>query len=197
MATTEQQADAYSMKLEAEMAKWEQQYKRERRLGEEAAEARVQQYREARDLAQADADKWHDRYAEVKKAHDEHMLRAAEASAAAEVQLSQLRSDLKVKTFEAERLALHCEESMAGSRRCEIKSESWREKYELVKSEYYALQTTSAERWAAPRPLPARALSRRPTPFPRSPPLPSFAPFVVAAALNAAGGASRHAAFAG
>ena len=108
----------------------------------------VEQLREARDLALADTDKWHTRYAELKRQHDEHLLASAQQLANAEVQLATVRSELKLKCFEAERLSAQCEQSLATARRDELTSDAAREKLEVLKAEYYALQARSTERGA-------------------------------------------------
>ena len=51
-----------------------------------------------------------------------------------------MRSELKLKTFEAERLALQFEQNLAGARRDEVTNSAAREKVEVLKSEYYELQ---------------------------------------------------------
>lgn len=100
-------------------------------MSEDTAESQMRGQREARELAVSEAEKWHARYNEEKKAHDEHLLQSAEKAAAAEVQLAQLRADLRMASFESERLSLQCEQNLAGSRKGELESDSWREKLEV------------------------------------------------------------------
>lgn len=45
--------------------------------------------------------------------------------------MAKLRSDLRVKSFEVERLAAQYEQTSAGSRRGELESDAWREKLEV------------------------------------------------------------------
>ena len=47
------------------------------------------------------------RYAEIKREHDEHMLRAAEAAGRAEALSAELRSECRLRSFEAERYHSH------------------------------------------------------------------------------------------
>ncbi|KAL3916590.1 MAG: hypothetical protein SGPRY_006753, partial [Prymnesium sp.] len=123
-------AENYAIKLETEMAKWEQQSARALRAAEEGFEAQVRQHKGATETATAEAEKWQLRYDEAKKISDELMLRASETSATAEVQIAQLRSELRIKAFEVERLTAQYEQTSAGSRRGELESDAWREKLE-------------------------------------------------------------------
>lgn len=148
LAATGEAADTYSARLDAELAKWQQQAALAQAAVETAHERQVAQLREARELAVAEVDKGHTRYTELKKAHDELLLRAAEQHASAEVELAQLRSELKLKAFEAERLSLASEQQLADSRRGELTADASREKLEVLKGEYYALQASSGERIA-------------------------------------------------
>ena len=56
---------------------------------------------------------------------------------------------LRLQAFEAERLSLQCEHSMAGSRRDGTECDVSREKMEVLKGAYYALQAESGQRIAS------------------------------------------------
>jgi len=148
LAATSEQQQSYGARLESEMSKWQQQANTAAAVMRDTHDRQVEQLREARDLALADTDKWHTRYAELKRQHDEHLLASAQQLANAEVQLATARSELKLKCFEAERLSAQCEQSIAASRRDELTSDATREKLEVLKAEYYALQVRSTERGA-------------------------------------------------
>eukprot|EP00908_Phaeocystis_cordata_P016821 Transcript_28138.p1 GENE.Transcript_28138~~Transcript_28138.p1 ORF type:complete len:700 (+),score=376.44 Transcript_28138:143-2242(+) len=145
VGATAEAADAYSARLDAEMQKWQQQAALAQGAVQAAHEKQVAQMREARELAVVEADKTQARYHQLKKEHDELLVRAAEQHARAEVEAAQLRSEVKLKTFEAERLALQAEHSLHS----EGQAETSREKVELVKGEYYALQAESGQRIAS------------------------------------------------
>ncbi|KAL1503850.1 hypothetical protein AB1Y20_012314 [Prymnesium parvum] len=172
LSHTSDQAESYTLKLEAEMAKWEQHSARALRAAEANFEAQLRQQKEAYEVATAEAEKWQHRYDEAKKLADEHLLRAAETSATLEVQVAQLRSEVRIKAFEVERLTAQCEQTSAGSRRGELETDAWREKLEecplsipsrclsspilplplllphVLKTEYYKLKAATAERIA-------------------------------------------------
>lgn len=48
------------------------------------------------------------------------------------MQIAQLRSELRIKAFEVERLTAQYEQTSAGSRRGELESDAWREKLEVL-----------------------------------------------------------------
>ena len=196
LAATSSQAEGYAIKLEVEMAKWEQQSARAVEAAAEGAGLQVRQHKEARELAEAEAEKWHVRYEEARKQSDEHLHRAAEGAATADVQIAQLRADIRMRDFEVhapprtrplrrapagctrvtdgsppgaarppaapcpparhagpppvqvERLTAQYEQCSAGSRRGEMASNAWREKLEVLKTEYYKLKAASAARIA-------------------------------------------------
>lgn len=148
LAATGEAADAYSARLDAELSKWQQQAGLAQAAVESAHERQVEQLREARELAVVETDKCHTRYSELKRSHDDLVLRAAEQHAVAEVELAQLRCDLKLKAFEAGRLSLASEQQLVESRRGELTADASREKLEVTKGEYYALQASSGERVA-------------------------------------------------
>mmetsp|Transcript_4774 Transcript_4774/g.9297 ORF Transcript_4774/g.9297 Transcript_4774/m.9297 type:complete len:689 (-) Transcript_4774:351-2417(-) len=148
LAASSEQHEAYSARLEAEMSKWQEQAKLAQESMRDAHERQLAQHRDGRDLALADADKWHTRYAEVKRQYDEQLLASSQQLAESEVQLATVRAELKLKTFECERLALQCEQSIGAARRDELATDAAKEKLELLKAEYYALQSRTAERAA-------------------------------------------------
>lgn len=149
VAATAGAADSYSSRLDSEMSKWQQQASLAQAAIEQAHERQCAQLREARELAVAEVDKAHTRHAELQRSHDELLVRCAEQHAAAEVELTQLRSEVRIKAFEAERLSLQCEHSLAGSRRDGAECDVSREKMEVLKGAYYALQAESGQRIAS------------------------------------------------
>lgn len=54
--------------------------------------------------------------------------------------LADAKSELKLKTFEAERLSAQLETALAASRRDALAADAAREKLEMLKAEYYSLQ---------------------------------------------------------
>ena len=99
-------------------------------------------------MATADADQQAARHAELRRQYDELVVRSAEGASRAEVELAHCRAELKLKTHEAERLALQCETALADARRDEVSADAWREKLEVLRSEYYTLQADTAQRGA-------------------------------------------------
>ena len=88
--------------------------------------------------------RWQARYSELKTAHDAAVLAAAEASGRAEASIAELRSESRLKAFECERMRLQCEEALGAAREARVDAECLREKVEVLKSEYYALKTSTA-----------------------------------------------------
>ena len=140
--------DAYSRKLEGEMEKWSEQSRLAQNAAREAHDRQLAQAREAREMATADADQQAARHAELRRQYDELVVRSAEGASRAEVELAHCRAELKLKTHEAERLALQCETALADARRDEVSADAWREKLEVLRSEYYTLQADTAQRGA-------------------------------------------------
>ena len=183
VAATAGAADSYSSRLDSEMSKWQQTTSLAQGTIEQAHERQCAQLREARELGVAEIDKAHTRHAELQRSHDELLVRCAEQHAAAEVELTQLRSEVRIeafeanpnpepnpnpnpnpdpnpnpnpnpnqvriKAFEAERLSLQCEHSLAGSRRDGAECDMSREKMEVLKGAYYELQAESGQRIAS------------------------------------------------
>jgi hypothetical protein len=58
-------------------------------------------------------------------------------------------TEVRITAFEAERLSLQCEHSLAGSRRDGAECDVSREKMEVLKGAYYALQAESGQRIAS------------------------------------------------
>ena len=107
--------------------------------------AAVNTHKDSRELALADADKWHARYNELKREHDATMLAAAEAAGKAEIRVAELRAENKLKVFEAERMrCMQCEQAFVSARQAQVDADARAEKLEVLKSEYYALKTSSA-----------------------------------------------------
>ena len=140
--------DEYSRKLEGEMEKWSEQSRLAQNAAREAHDRQLAQAREAREMATADADQQAARHAELRRQYDELVVRSAEGASRAEVELAHCRAELKLKTHEAERLALQCETALADARRDEVSADAWREKLEVLRSEYYTLQADTAQRGA-------------------------------------------------
>ena len=140
--------DEYSRKLEGEMEKWSEQSRLAQNAAREAHDRQLAQAREAREMATADADQQAARHAELRRQYDELVVRSAEGASRAEVELAHCRAELKLKTHEAERLALQCETALADARRDEVSADAWREKLEVLRSEYYTLQADAAQRGA-------------------------------------------------
>ena len=140
--------DEYSRKLEGAMEKWSEQSRLAQNAAREAHDRQLAQAREAREMATADADQQAARHAELRRQYDELVVRSAEGASRAEVELAHCRAELKLKTHEAERLALQCETALADARRDEVSADAWREKLEVLRSEYYTLQADTAQRGA-------------------------------------------------
>ena len=108
----------------------------------------VSTHKDSREMALADADKWQTRYAELKREYDEAVLAAAEAAGRHEASSAELRSEARLKSFEAERLRMQTEQAMVSARQAAVDAEAKGEKLELLKSEYYSLKTASATKIA-------------------------------------------------
>ena len=166
--------DEYSRKLEGEMEKWSEQSRLAQNAAREAHDRQLAQAREAREMATADADQQAARHAELRRQYDELVVRSAEGASRAEVELAHCRAELKLKTHEAERLALQCETALADARRDEVSADAWREKLEVLRSEYYTLQAAHTAPPLTPTTPPraagalsaARRSRRRTAPYP-------------------------------
>ena len=157
--------DEYSRKLEGEMEKWSEQSRLAQNAAREAHDRQLAQAREAREMATADADQQAARHAELRRQYDELVVRSAEGASRAEVELAHCRAELKLKTHEAERLALQCETALADARRDEVSADAWREKLEVLRSEYYTLQAHAHAALFPPRPTPRPAHPDHSTPL--------------------------------
>ena len=157
--------DEYSRKLEGEMEKWSEQSRLAQNAAREAHDRQLAQAREAREMATADADQQAARHAELRRQYDELVVRSAEGASRAEVELAHCRAELKLKTHEAERLALQCETALADARRDEVSADAWREKLEVLRSEYYTLQAHAHAALSPTRPTPHPAHPDHSTPL--------------------------------
>ena len=141
-------ADDTSARLEAEKLRWESHASASASAHADAHAAAVATHKDARELALIEADKWQTRYIELKREHDAAVLGAAEAAGRAEATAAELRAECKLRAFEGERLRLQCEEALVSARQAHVDCNAGDQKLELLKAEYYALQTSSATRIA-------------------------------------------------
>lgn len=100
----------------------------------------LSQLREARDLALADVDKWHVRHDDLRRVHEEQLTQSTVRQAESASLLAETKSELKLKTYEAERLSMQLETALSASRRDALATDAAREKLEMLKAEYYSLQ---------------------------------------------------------
>ena len=143
-ASAKEHAEEYANKLQLELQRWQMTTKVAHDATVDAHLAAVNTHKDSRELALADADKWHARYNELKREHDATMLAAAEAAGKAEIRVAELRAENKLKVFEAERMRMQCEQAFVSARQAQVDADARAEKLEVLKSEYYALKTSSA-----------------------------------------------------
>ncbi len=139
-------AAAGAARFEEQSGRLEEQAALSRRALEELHARQLEQMREARDLARADADKWQTRHAEVRRQHEQLLAGVARERGEVEAALANARADVRLKTFEAERLGMQCEQALGDARRDALQADAAREKLELLKGEYYELQAREVAR---------------------------------------------------
>ena len=120
LTTTRASADEYSARMQGEMLRWQAAAKSTSDAQAEAHSAEVNTHKDARELAVAEAEKWHARYEMLKQEHDAAVLAAAEAAGRAEAAQAELRAEAKLKTFEVERLRLQCEQALVSARQAHV-----------------------------------------------------------------------------
>ena len=143
MRTAKENAEEYKLRLEGEMLRWESANKSIRDAHQEAHKDAISIHRDTREIAVADATKWQDMYNHLKREHDEVSLAAAEAAGRAEASMAEMRSEARLKSFEAERMRMQCEQALVQSRQAIADAQAKGEKLEVLKSEYHALRTDS------------------------------------------------------
>jgi hypothetical protein len=149
LASAREQAVEYAQRLESEQLRWQAQSRTANGAQAEAHLAAINTHKDSRELALADAEKWHTRYSELKREHEAATIAAAEAAGRAEAAQAELRADCRLKAFEAERLRVQCEHAFASTRQAQVDADARGEKLDVLKAEYYALKTSLDTRIAS------------------------------------------------
>lgn len=131
-------------KLDAEIRRLQEQSAREleevRVHSREVYEREARSLREARSEAQSELARVTSRLETVQRTHDAFVLSHQAATSESSVAVAEIRSQLKVKAFELERLGLAHEEQGNTLRQVRLEAEVLREKLEVVRGEYLALE---------------------------------------------------------
>ena len=142
-------AEEYSLRLDAERERWQAHATSAQHAHQEAHQTAVATHRDARSLALAEADKWQTRYIELQREHDASVQHAAEASGRAEAQAAELRAECKLRAFEVERLRMQAEQAVVSARQAEVDRDASTQKLEVLRAEYYRLQSADATKIAS------------------------------------------------
>mmetsp|Transcript_3293 Transcript_3293/g.5307 ORF Transcript_3293/g.5307 Transcript_3293/m.5307 type:complete len:683 (+) Transcript_3293:604-2652(+) len=139
-------------RLQAELSSLRQRAEQEmrdiKRSTAELYERQHQMLQDARDEALAASDRLRSRLDQVEQERDTAVREHSHLTATFETQVSEVRSMLKVKSMELERLQVSYEDSQRLLGQVRLESEMYREKLDLLKNEYFALQTNSSAKIA-------------------------------------------------
>lgn len=149
LQTAKGAAEDFSLRLEAEHARWKAQELSSHNAHAEAHQTALSTHRDAREFALAEADKWQTRFVELRREHDSHVQQTTEAIGRAEAANAELRAECKLRTFEAERLRMQTEQAMVGAREAQIDTQAVTQKLDVLKAEYHKLQVGSASQLAS------------------------------------------------
>ena len=141
-------AEEFAVRLESERQRWERHAEASQHAHGEAHQMSLSTHKDARELALAEADKWQTRYVQLQREHDSTVREAAEASGRAHAQSAELRAECKLRAFEAERLRMQAEGAVVSARQSQVDFEAASQKLEVLRAEYYRLQSASAAKVA-------------------------------------------------
>ena len=141
-------AEEYTVRLENERQRWERHAEASKHAHGEAHQMSLSTHKDARELALAEADKWQTRYVQLQREHDSTVREAAEAAGRAHAQSAELRAECKLRAFEAERLRMQAEGAVVSARQSQVDFEAASQKLEVLRAEYYRLQSASAAKVA-------------------------------------------------
>ncbi|KAK7096662.1 progesterone-induced-blocking factor 1-like [Littorina saxatilis] len=102
--------------------------------------------REARDMAVAERERIQVAERDASAKYEQLLNQYRELQSKSESRVSDVRNDLKVKAFEAERSQMVYEETLKNLKDSEIEVEKLQKKAEMLTKEYYALQTAMEKR---------------------------------------------------
>jgi len=111
-------------------------------------ETETRALREGRDTAQDELVRLRSQLEHLQRSHDEIDVELRSLQATTEAQASELRSGLKMKAFDVERLTSALEDTRTSLKQVMLESEKYRDKYELVREEYYVLKADKEARVA-------------------------------------------------
>ncbi len=109
-------------------------------------EREIRMLKEARELAIQDKDKHEQNEKETNLKYQSAVNELRLVQIGAENKVSELKSQLKLKTFELERSQLLTEENVANCQKLMLENEKQQKKIELLQNEYYALQVQNDKR---------------------------------------------------
>ena len=141
-------AEEFTVRLENERQRWERHAEASKHAHGEAHQMSLSTHKDARELALAEADKWQTRYVQLQREHDSTVREAAEAAGRAHAQSAELRAECKLRAFEAERLRMQAEGAVVSARQSQVDFEAASQKLEVLRAEYYRLQSASAAKVA-------------------------------------------------
>jgi len=146
--SSERAQRALAERVEVESAKWRDA------AGSELGRVTVAHAREsdalvsAKDAARADAARWAERAAALEARADGLATELAQVRTDMASDLSTSRQESALARFEAERAAAALADSRAGLRREEASLALWKDKAEVLKSEFYSAQVNTADELA-------------------------------------------------
>jgi chromosome segregation ATPase len=102
--------------------------------------------KEARDSARNDAERQSANLKHAQEVATQLEVDYRSLQATADMQITDIRARLKMKSFEHERLAIQMEEIKSDLTQIKLENAKWSKKFEVLKEEYYTLKGDSANR---------------------------------------------------
>ncbi len=133
--------------LEALKLNTNQEIEKLRSSTKEFYEREIRMLKEARELAVQDKEKHELNEKEINMKYQEAVNELRTIQIGCENRVSELKAELKLKTFEAERTAMLNEENIKNYQKLLLENEKLQKKAELIQNEYYGLQMQNDKRF--------------------------------------------------
>ncbi|XP_076467958.1 progesterone-induced-blocking factor 1-like [Babylonia areolata] len=150
VASRDQYKSEYENKLREELEqiriRTNAEIDRLRTSSKEMYERENRNLREARDMAVAERERLQVTERDINTKYEQLMDQYRESQSKAESRVSEVRNELKVKAFEAERSQMMYEETVKNLKDSQMEVEKLHKKAEVLTKEYYALQTAMEKR---------------------------------------------------
>ncbi|KAL9649760.1 hypothetical protein ABK040_009575 [Willaertia magna] len=140
----------YEKNLQEEIKKIRDKTKKDLELiktnAQEAFERENRMLKEAKDAADSQVEKLRSQVEEMKESNSHLLMEYRSLQSTLEKQLSELRSQHSMKTFESERLQVSLMETSENLKQSKAETEVLKKKVEVLKTEYYTLQNNTGKR---------------------------------------------------